>query len=226
MKQNKTYKILTGLALVTILTTTVIGSTMANFTTATTYEDSANVASCNIEITGSDLFNKKYISDVEELAKKTTYSVKADAKVLAPGTSNKINLKFNGINEILLDGTYSLDLELNGDWEDGSGNFYCPINFKLTHALDNNSKEEFTLNGLDYSSKEDLLAALEEVVVCHEIFNANYLYEDYSPISIEWSWPFSTSKENDAKDTALMSNSAKNPISLKLICKTQFTQID
>lgn len=226
MKQNKTYKILTGLTLVTMLTTTIIGSTMANFTSAASVEGSAKVASCTLNVSATDLFNKKYISDVADLAKESTYTVVSDEKVLAPGTKNEINLKVNGVTEFLVDGTHSLDVELEGDWKDQDGNFYCPIEFKITKHNKDNSTEDYKVLGINYTSKDDLLAALATNTVCHSTYKANTEFEDYIPITISWNWPFSTSAANNVKDTALTSKDLDNPISLKLICKTQFTQID
>lgn len=226
MKQNKTYKILTGLTLATILTTTIIGSTMANFTSAKSVEDSAKVASCTLNVTATDLFNKKYISDITDLAKESTYTVESDEKVLAPGTRNEYDLKVNGVTEFLVDATHSLEVELDGDWIDNEGNFYCPIEFKITKHNDDDSTTEYKVSGLNYSSKAALLKAISEQVVCHSTYDANYEFEDYIPITVAWNWPFSTSDANNVKDTALTSKDLDNPISLKIKCNTQFTQID
>ncbi len=225
MKQNKTYKILTGLTLVTILTTTVIGSTMANFTSASDVNDSAKVAVCNLAVTGEDLFNKSYISDVKELKESSTYTVKADNKTLAPGTRNEVFLKVNGETEVYVDATHSIDVEFDGDWVDGDGNFYCPIEFKIIRYNSDTTKDEYTVSGSTYTSKQDLLDALA-ANVCHSTYRANAAFQDYIPVSISWNWPFSSSEANNAKDTALMNKSLTNKIGLTIKCKTQFTQID
>ncbi len=226
MKRNKTYKILTGLTLLTLLTTTVIGSTMANFTSASSLSDSAKVATCTLNVTGSDLFNTKYLSDVTELAQTTTYSIKSDVKTLAPGSKNEIDLKVNGLTEFLVDAAFSLDVELTGDWIDNEGNFYCPIQFKLVKYEQGKDPVVYAVDGASYTSKKDLLDAIKQVIVHHESFKANTAYKDYIPVKVEWKWPFTSSEANNAKDTALTSKATNNPISLTIKCNTQFTQID
>ena len=50
---------------------------------------------------------------------------------------------------------------------------------------------------------------------------------DADSVSVSWEWPFSTSPENDAKDTWLGNQAAAdNPATVTLTITTTVTQID
>ena len=231
MKQNKTYKILTGLALVAILTTTIVGSTMANYTTSADSKDSAKVAAVRIDVSATDFFNKRYKSDITELANNKVYTVQASGKVVAPGTGNKVPLYLNGRTELMVDANFSTDLELTGNWtykdpETKEEIFYCPIEFTFDTKTAAGQTDQITVKGLDYTSKEDLIAAIASNLKLNDTFPAGQEFEYYTPIEISWNWPFSTGEENNAKDTALVTKSQVSPLSLNLKINSQFTQID
>ena len=118
MKKNRFIKLASGLLVLCLLTTCVIGATLAKYTTAGSGADTARVAKWGVTVSASgSLFGKAYASNSagananEIVASSTNTTVSSDSNVVAPGTKNTTGLNFtvSGTPEV----AYSLTIEEN-----------------------------------------------------------------------------------------------------------------
>ena len=88
MKKNKAMRMASALLVLTLLTTCVISSTFAKYTTSANGTDSARVAKWGFEANDSSI--------VLDNLFKTAYdkNVNGAADVIAPGTTNSVIFKF------------------------------------------------------------------------------------------------------------------------------------
>lgn len=111
MKNNKNLKVACGLLALVLLTTSVIGTTLARYTTADSASDTARVAKWGIELAvGGTLFGTDYAEHnaaerPDEMVAYTSDSVSGSANVVAPGTKNDAGLAFTltGTPEVAYD---------------------------------------------------------------------------------------------------------------------------
>ena len=111
MKNNKNLKVACGLLALVLLTTSVIGTTLARYTTADSASDTARVAKWGIELAvGGTLFGTDYAEHnaaerPDEMVAYTSDSVHGSANVVAPGTKNDAGLAFTltGTPEVAYD---------------------------------------------------------------------------------------------------------------------------
>lgn len=133
MKKNKAMRLASALMVLTLLTTCVISSTFAKYTTSANGEDSARVAKWGFEadddsIVLDDLFAKVYTSA-------------NDDKVIAPGTENSVDFSFaynttsNTIAAPEVAYTFKVEVDTNGD----------------TTKLDLNDSFKWILDGNQYA---------------------------------------------------------------------------
>lgn len=103
MKKNKFMKLASGLLVLCLMTTCVIGATLAKYVTSNTTTDQARVAKWGVTVsTSGTLFGKNYgandaleAADQNSIVATSTNVASADAnKVVAPGTKNDTGLKF------------------------------------------------------------------------------------------------------------------------------------
>ena len=101
MKNNKNLKVAAGLLVLVLLTTCVIGTTLARYTTADSASDTARVAKWGIELAvGGNLFGTNYAENstnegANKIIAATSHSVSAfdGNDVVAPGTKNDVGFK-------------------------------------------------------------------------------------------------------------------------------------
>ena len=111
MKNNKNLKVAAGLLVLVLLTTCVIGTTLARYTTADSASDTARVAKWGIELAiGGTLFGTDYAEHnaaerPDEMVAYTSESVSGSDAVVAPGTKNDAGFAFtlNGTPEVAYD---------------------------------------------------------------------------------------------------------------------------
>lgn len=101
MKKNRFIKLASGLLVLCLMTTCVIGATLAKYTTAGSGADTARVAKWGVTVSASgSLFGKAYASNSadtnanEIVASSTNTTVSSDSNVVAPGTKNTTGLNF------------------------------------------------------------------------------------------------------------------------------------
>ena len=119
MKNNKNLKVACGLLVLVLLTTCVIGTTLARYTTADSASDTARVAKWGIELAvGGTLFGTDYAENSatdapDEMIASTSQSVSSsDGKsIVAPGTKNTTGFAFNlsGTPEVAYDVKVTVD---------------------------------------------------------------------------------------------------------------------
>ena len=101
-------KVLCGIMAMVLLTTCVIGTTLARYTTEDSAGDTALLAKWGIELAvGGTLFGKDYaannaLENADEIVAATSQSVSASANVVAPGTKNEsgLQVKISGTPEV------------------------------------------------------------------------------------------------------------------------------
>lgn len=121
MKKNRFIKLASGLLVLCLMTTCVIGATLAKYTTAGSGADTARVAKWGVTVSASgSLFGKAYASNsadtnANEIVASST-NVSSDSNVVAPGTKNTTGLRFtvSGTPEV----AYSLTFAKNTDAKD------------------------------------------------------------------------------------------------------------
>lgn len=105
MKNNKTLKIACGLLVMVLLTTCVISTTLARYTTSDTASDTARVAKWGVEVsTSGTLFGNSYTDNIVAVndAGLSVQSYNQTDDIVAPGTQNStgFQIKLSGQPEV------------------------------------------------------------------------------------------------------------------------------
>lgn len=226
MRKNKTMRIASLLLVAVLLTTCVISGTYAKYVTSGKTSDTARVAKFGVKVVAnSDLFSEMYETDDTSYGE--DYSVVAyndEDHLVAPGTSGDISAAgLTGTPEVAVRVSYeNVDFEIGDNWVVGENDdFYCPL------VITVNSTE---IKGSSYTAAADFEAAVEAAIAdVTADFDAN---TDLSAVTdadvaVSWSWPFSTSADNDVKDTELGDDAAAGTAAtVKLAYDVTVTQID
>lgn len=231
MKKNKMMRAASFLLVAVLLTTSVISGTFAKYVTTATGSDSARVAKWGVTITANgSTFAQEYATDNTEVVgtiAKSVVSTNAD-KLVAPGTGGSmVAMTLAGIPEVAVNVTYAADLALSSNWK-VDGEEYCPIIFTVDGVTYGTNATDATNR---YATIGQLITEVEGAIAK---YSENYL--PHTDLSVEgtvktpdvsWKWPFSTSEENDVKDTFLGGQAAAgNPATVTLTIETTVTQID
>ncbi len=164
MKKNKMCRLSSVLLILVLLTTSVVGSTFAKYTTEGTAIDSARVAKWGVSITvdnQGEFFASTYAKDDNASGLTAANSVVAvtnagggQDKVVAPGTSGSTTFTIAGTPEVAfkltadVDATSTVKLEKGKDYTMPAGTFeeaevkvkptadYEPITFKIEKQKD------------------------------------------------------------------------------------------
>ena len=205
MKKNVMMRVASALLVAVLMTTCAISGTFAKYTTSATGSDSARVAKWGIEITGLSATNAMF-ADVYKNGESEVV-VKAETKVVAPGTSGNFGtITIAGDPEVAFETVYDVSFDLGDNWK-VEGVEYCPIVFKV-----NSTSFKLGVGGID--SIEDLENAVIEAV---EDLSATYDTEGSvnETITVEWEWAFTGN--DDAKDT-ILGNSFNATINFAITC--------
>ena len=226
MKKNKMMRIASVLLVAVILTTCAISGTYAKYVTSNTNADSARVAKFGVKINAAGtLFAKQY--DTHDSVFTETYSVISsglsdDDKVVAPGTSGSLaNVTVTGTPEVAVRVTNVANVTLNDNWKDANGDYYCPLEITVGST---------TVKGLDYPSTTEFARAIKTAIDAEKAdypANTNLSVIPTNELPISWAWNFSTSAENDVKDTYLGDQAdLGNTGTISISITTTVTQID
>lgn len=227
MKKNWTLRVCLLLLALTLMTSCVVGSTFAKYVVGADGTDSARVAKFGVAITANgSTFAQAYDTHDAAVAAVFAQSVESTDKVVAPGTSgNMVSMTLTGTPEVAVRVSYKADLALSSNWTVDNV-FYCPIRIIIQCG-------DYSGNvcGLNYTSAADFEAEVEGVIAayCAADYEAGTDLSTVSAdsLSISWEWDFSTSPENDAKDTWLGNQAAAgNAATIALGITTTVTQID
>lgn len=208
MKKNRFIKLASGLLVLCLMTTCVIGATLAKYTTAKDTQDSARVAKWGVRITAatSSAFATEYAK--QDTGYAGTLSVKSSStdKVVAPGTSGsatqfsisgtpevavRLSFAMTGVNEVKLTaGTYT-----NTDGATVTlGSDYNPIKWTL-------KKNDTHVEGADTNVEGAVNLTLAEMATFLSTYHVDYapgtdLSATVPTYKLYWAWAF------DGNDTA------------------------
>jgi len=224
MRKNKVMRVASALLVAVLLSTCAISGTFAKYVTTASGTDTARVAKWGVAITANGTtFAKEYDTHDAGYAGTIAKSVISTDNVVAPGTGGDMaSMTISGTPEVAVKVTYEADFDISSNWT-VDGTFYCPLIINV---------EGTRVDGKDYDAEADFEAAVENLI--------NGWTKAYAPgtdlsgndvkadsVSVSWEWPFSTSEENDVKDTWLGGQaSADNAATVTLSIKTTVTQID
>lgn len=217
MKIN-TRKLMVLLAVLCLITSSFVGSTLAKYTTSATANDSARVAEFGVVVTAdSTAFNAEYAKNVDTHEIATTVS--AEEKVIAPGTKGTLGTsKVTGTPEVAVEVKREATLELGDNWVDGDGNYYCPL--VITVGTD-------AYLGTNYASADEFEAAVlgNEKLVKTTNYDPNTNLADNDDVAVTWEWAFEGN--DDEKDTDLGDQAAAgNAATIAFSLTTTVTQLD
>ena len=238
MKKNIMMRLAAFLLVAVLISTSAISGTYAKYVTSGFSEDTARVAKFGVNVEGAtDMFHDSYLHSFtaytsgEKLEDITVQADTTGTDIVAPGTNGVLSkFDISGSPEVDTLVTYAAEFDLGDNWV-VDGDDYCPIVITIKY---NGNTETYGMGYVDVTHPYTSVAAFEEGVIeaieaCAKRYHTN---EDLSAAEedfvISWAWPFSTSTENDEKDTKLgdaavvEDNAGK--IYLKITCSV--TQID
>lgn len=212
MKKNKMMRLAAILLVCVLMTTSVISGTFAKYTSSATVTDKARVAywgfgkAAAIEF---DLFDGEYDGTVD--------SEDGD-NVVAPGTDKTATFGFaytDNTNDAIkapeVDYAFEVDATITGDYD----------------SLDANVNFYWTLDGKNYNTAADLLAAIEKLDGDKD-YEAGQLPTGFGvndTHTIGWAWKFGTGVEDEDEADTAMGNA--DPLeNIEITIKITATQVD
>lgn len=208
-----------------LISTSAISGTYAKYVTQAGSSDSARVAKwgVTIEANGST-FATEYATDDESVVATIAKSVVSTdtSNLVAPGTTgNMVAVTLAGTPEVAFEVKYDATVDIGDNWM-VDGVFYCPLEITVNGT---------TVKGLEQTSADAFETAVKTLIDGYTAkYGPNTDLSDESVVStpdVSWSWPFSTSADNDVKDTALGNAAAAgNPATIIVSVMTTVTQID
>lgn len=125
MKKSHTMRIATALCLVLLLTTSIIGGTLAKYTTQDAADEAARVAKWGVELQiGGNLYGDSYADVIvkDSATSVTVQSLNKSDDVVAPGTQNVEGFTFSLKGQPEVDGSVTTTMKVQniflaaGDW--------------------------------------------------------------------------------------------------------------
>ena len=224
MTKNNAMRLGSVMLVLALLSTCALWGTFAKYTTeGTAGTDTARVAKWGVTVTADTAtagFATTYAkADSSSSLLTGENSVSSSDEVLAPGTSsgeNSVAPTLTGTPEVALQlSLKGSTMELTGNWEDAAGNFYFPVTVKV-----GGTAVSFT----SCNTAADVKTAFE--TACESYTKNVEAGTDLSTVTdlpkITWEWAFSSSDENDAKDTNL-GNIAAGTVTGKTAPRITFT---
>ena len=237
MKRRKLMLVGGALVVVALAGSCLVGGTMAKYVTKGEATDSARVAKWGVEVdvTGDGFKTTYGKNDVESAVSGDTVISSKEDKVVAPGTGGKFGgVKITGTPEVAVKVQTTATVDLSGWNVADSGDFYCPLVFKIGGT---------TINGLDYSSNtaggelslENAIKSAIEGATTQELAAGTDLSGVGKDVTYSWEWPFEgatgeVASQSDELDTLLGNNAAddngNNDPKISITVATTVTQID
>lgn len=220
MKKNKFMKLASGLLVLCLMTTCVIGATLAKYVTADTKTDQARVAKWGVRVEGTaDTFKETYAKDDTGVTLDAN-TVVSTADVVAPGTKGSMAaFTITGTPEVAVNVAFTGVLELGDKWVVSGSAYYCPLEIKVGDT---------TFKGTDYTSADLFEEAVENKIAT---YSNNYAVGanlgDATAPAISWEWKYDAN--DDVKDTYLGNQAAADPANapkISLTVTATVTQID
>jgi len=234
MKNNKKNWILRlgAVALMlTMVTTCLLGNTLAKYVTEASGTDTARVAKFGVEIEMSDdldgAFKSEYETDDSDHSDIITYSVSSangTDKVVAPGTEGSFDIKITGTPEVaveiefeLLDAAYSDNWVVDGGSTYGADYTYHPILWTLQDA--NGSG---IYSGANLGDLADALESLNRAYAP----NVDLSSVETGTCTLSWVWPFEVDEDHNYMDTQLGDLAVDEDLTVSLELSVRVTQIN
>lgn len=220
MKKNIAMRLASGLMLSCLLSTCVISGTFAKYTTSETTSDTARVAKFGVEIEANGAtFAKIYENDV---AADAGTEVKADVKVVAPGTKGSMAaMTISGIPEVAVEVKYEATLtltgwDINGAEADG---YYCPIIITVN---------ETSYNGNDYATADLFAAAVVGAINGYtKTYDAGQNLSDEAIVAtpdVSWEWKINGGVDQTDTNDTILGDAGTAEIVLSIL--TTVSQVD
>ena len=214
MKKTKLMRAALLLLVLTLITSCFVGGTFAKYTTSASSEDSARVAKWgftanNSSVVLTDLFKDAYDQNVQ-----------GKADVIAPGTTNSANFKFeynttdNGATAPEV--AYTFTVSTTGS--------------EIADDIKNNPNIKWSLDNGRWGTWTELLAAIEALDGDETSYAAGTLpaaFKNGNDVhTVAWQWLFDTANDaaQDVTDTDM--GNAANLATVKLVITVSATQID
>lgn len=205
MKKNRFIKLASGLLVLCLMTTCVIGATLAKYTTAKDTQDSARVAKWGVRISAAA--NSAFKTEYDKEGAPGTLSVKSSSdpadNVVAPGTTgNAVQFSITGTPEVAVRLSFAMtDVEevklTAGTYENTNGD--------TVTLADDYTPVVFTLND---GSTNIATGTLDDI----KTFLSSYTV-DYAPganlstavptYTLSWAWEYYDSADKDKADSIL-----------------------
>ena len=188
MKKNRMMRLASVLLVCVLLTTSVISGTFAKYTSTATGTDTATVAKWSFKVASTDiapaatttfavdLFSTAYELTNGAVGTDADADVKADGKIIAPGTGGSFKLNLENASDVTAKYTITLS-SINA-----AG---VPLEFS-------------TDNGTTWVKAAEVT---ESNITVTGTLNIGATATDSAPIY--WRWAFSTGNEGDTADTTL-----------------------
>lgn len=221
MKKNKFMKLASGLLVLCLMTTCVIGATLAKYVTADTKTDSARVAKWGVTVTGEATTFAEAYAKTDDTFTVATNSVESTDKVVAPGTSGDMAaFTITGTPEVAVRVTAVGTLDLGDKWV-VSGSYYCPLEITVGDT---------TIKGTDKASAEEFEDAVNAAIATYsKDYEAGTGLSTIGGDALKISWKWAFEGNDDAKDTFLGNQAAadaSNAATVSLSVTVTVTQID
>lgn len=217
MKKNVMMRVASALLVAVLMTTCAISGTFAKYTTSADAQDSARVAKWGVTVSaaGDEAFAEKYNDAADAAGTKVVSNVSGE-DVLAPGTNGTLGgITISGTTEVMVDVEVTANLTLTG-WEI-AGVEYCPLVFTV-------GSTEIKIDGSTIKTVAELEAAVEKVFTDLSKNDVAANADLADAVSVSWRWDYSTSDENDEKDTDLAELATAPTIAFE--CSVTVTQVD
>lgn len=238
MKKNVMMRVASIMLVLVLMSSSVISGTFAKYVTQGSSTDSARVAKWGVGVVvNGETFANAYVRDdntldaVAQSRVGTNSVVSGDSvDVVAPGTKGDLaGVTLAGIPEVATKVTYVGQFDIE-NWVDQNGKFYCPLVITIKYTDESGNPKTTALNGLWYDSAEQFEADVNNYINAYSKYYAagtNLAEQGAENLDITWEWPFSTSADNDVRDTHLGDQAAVNnaaTVQLTLTCTV--TQVD
>ena len=224
MKNKKSWKVASLLVALCLLTTCVVGTTLAKYTTTNNAADTAHVAKWGVTVSASGtLFGKNYGKNTSTVASDSIIAethadinVKSTDKVVAPGTKNDVGLKLSvtGTPEVTVkltaEGTEVSDVFL------AAGEYGVMVKAEGVNAATDISgyytleAETYTLNGTTaYDGTKTYYQLTDSVTVVAAYYPIQWtaagtdLSTKDLTVTLKWAWTYHVDDEKDKADTIL-----------------------
>lgn len=229
MKKNKFLRLASFMLIACLATCCAVGGTFAKYVTSADATDSARVAKWGMEltVTGDDAFGEKYNNEIDPAGVKVVSS-ESGKNVLAPGTNGTLaTYSIKGTPEVAFNLAVTVDLDLGDKWVVNSS-VYCPLVFNVGGTEIKIDATNTDTAKLETAVENAIKTAIFGEVVDNKDYEANATaFATAKTLNISWAWAYSTSAENDVKDTALGDAAADgNAPTIEFTLEITATQID